>query len=328
MENQAKTMKAAVYSSYGPPEIVRLEEILCPTPKAGEVLVKVMFSSVNRTDCGFRSAEYFISRFWSGLWKPNFSVLGCEFSGIVEEVGQGVSQFKKGDRVFGFNDQTFGGHAEFLIQKENDAIALIPEGVSFETAAVLTEGAHYALVDIKASGIVSGQKALVYGATGAIGSAAIQILKSMNVFVVAVVNSKNYQTIQNLGVVDELWDYQTRDFTQTQHRFNLVLDAVGKSSFGVCKKLMTENGIYISTELGKNWENVWLPMLKPFMKGPRVMFPMPSITKSDVEFLGELASQGFLKPLVDRSYPLDQIVEAYRYVETGQKLGNVLLKIN
>lgn len=320
-------MKAAIYTEYGPPENVKITTLPRPVPQAKEVLIKVKASTVNRTDCGFRSAEYFISRFWSGLFKPNKPVLGCDFAGEIAELGDGVTQYKVGDKVFGFNDKTFGGHQEYLIQAEDAPMDFIPEGISFETAAALTEGSHYALFNIRASGIKPGQKAMVYGATGAIGSAALQLLKSMDIWVTAVCPTKQVELIKSIGA-DEVFDFQTQDFRTTTHRFDLVIDAVGKSSFGECKKVLVENGIYISTELGKNWENVWLPLMKPLMKGPSVMFPLPVISKEDVCYLGNLAKEGKFKPLIDRIYPLDQIVEAYNYVETGQKVGNVVLKID
>lgn len=317
-------MKAVVYKKYGPPEVAQLAEVEKPMAKANEILVKVYASTVNRTDAGFRSAEYFISRFWSGLLRPKYPILGCEFAGSIEEIGRDVSAFKKGDRVFGFNDKSFGGHGEYLTIAENDAIAHIPANLPFDEAAPITEGAHYALCSIKASKIKSGQQAMVYGATGAIGSAAVQLLKYFNVHVTAVCNTKNVALIASLGA-DVVIDYQTRDFTMTNKRFDFIFDAVGKSSFGQCKPLLTEKGVYISTELGKNGENVFLALTTPFMGGKRVLFPLPSINKDVVCFLKDLVVKGIYKPVIDRKYTLVQITEAYKYVESGQKTGNVVL---
>ena len=317
-------MKAVVYKKYGPPEVAQLAEVEKPVAKANEILVKVYASTVNRTDAGFRSAEYFISRFWSGLLRPKYPILGCEFAGSIEEIGRDVSAFKKGDRVFGFNDKSFGGHGEYLTIAENDAIAHIPANLPFDEAAPITEGAHYALNNIKASKIKSGQQAMVYGATGAIGSAAVQLLKYFNVHVTAVCNTKNVALIASLGA-DVVIDYQTRDFTMTNKRFDFIFDAVGKSSFGQCKPLLTEKGVYISTELGKNGENVFLALTTPFMGGKRVLFPLPSINKDVVCFLKDLVVKGIYKPVIDRKYTLVQITEAYKYVESGQKTGNVVL---
>lgn len=319
-------MKAIVYTKYGPPEVAQLMEVASPTPKDNEVLVKVYASTVNRTDTGFRSAEYFVSRFWSGLLRPKFQILGCEFAGIIEAVGATVTTFKPGDKVFGFNDTSFGGHAEYLTIPESNAIAHIPEGTSFELAAAITEGAHYALVDIRAAKVTAGQQVLVYGATGAIGSAAVQLLKHVGAIVTAVCDTKNVALVKALGA-DTVIDYKTRDFTKTENKYAFIFDAVGKSSFGQCKPLLTSKGIYISTELGKNGENIWYALTSPLLGGKKLLFPIPSITKEDVLFLKALVESGAFKPVIDSHYPLEQIVAAYKYVESGQKTGNVVIKI-
>ena len=191
-------MKAAVYSRYGPPEVAQLMEVPQPIPNDKQLLVKVYASSVNRTDSGFRSANYFISRFWTGLLKPKYPILGCEFAGVVEEIGQLVTSFKKGDKVFGFNDKTCGGHGEYLTIDESDAVITMPESYSFDAAAVISEGAHYALVDIRAAKVTRGQHVMVYGATGAIGSAAVQLLKHFGAKVTAVCNTKNVGLVTSL----------------------------------------------------------------------------------------------------------------------------------
>ena len=319
-------MKAAIHTRYGPPEIVEVKDIPKPTPKENEVLIKVHASTVNRTDSGFRSAEYFVSRFFSGLFRPKHQTLGCEFAGVIEEIGSKVTSFKTGDKVFGFNDSTFGGHAEFLIINENAAITTLPHNLDFYAAAPITEGAHYALNNIRASKIQKGQNALVYGATGAIGSAAVQLLRHFGANVTAVSNTKNVELVKSLGA-DVVIDYQTQDFTQTKTKFHFIFDAVGKSSFHQCKPLLTEKGVYISTELGKNAENVFLAISTSFSKGKKVLFPIPAITKEDVIFLKQLAESGEFKPVIDRYYTLDEVVEAYNYVETGQKTGNVVLRV-
>ncbi|MEY3450622.1 MAG: hypothetical protein RL711_447 [Bacteroidota bacterium] len=318
-------MKANVYTQYGPPEVVNLVSIDKPIPTEKEVLLKVYAGTVNRTDAGFRSAEYFISRFWSGLFKPKHQVLGNEFAGIIEAIGSEVTSFNVGDKVFGYNDKTCGGHGEYLCIAESDAITVMPSNFSFEEAAPLTEGAHYALNNIKAAKVSAGQHVLVYGATGAIGSAAVQLLKYFGAHVTAVCNTKNVALIQSLGA-DVVIDYQTQDFTQTAQRFDFLFDAVGKSSFGQCKPLLKKKGIYISTELGKNGENIWLALITPLLGGKKILFPIPSINKEDVIFFKTLAEKGLFKPVIDRHYTLDQIVEAYHYVESGQKTGNVVIR--
>lgn len=319
-------MKAIVYTKYGPPEVAQLKEVPKPAPKENEILVKVYSSTVNRTDAGFRSAEYFISRFWSGLFRPKIQILGSEFSGVVEEIGQRVTTFKKGDQVFGFNDKTFGGHGEYLTIEENAAVAKMPENYGFDEAAALTEGSHYALVNIRAAKVQKGQKVLVNGATGAIGSAAVQLLKHFGAHVTAVCNTKNVSLVQCLGA-DIVIDYENQNFADTHQKFDFIFDAVGKSSFRKCKPLLTKKGIYISTELGKNGVNVLLAFTTPLWKGRRLLFPIPTINKQDVIFLRDMAETNQFRPVIDRIYNFNQIVEAYKYVETGQKTGNVILKI-
>ena len=319
-------MKASVYTKYGPPEVVKLMEVPKPLPKDEEVLIRVYASTVNRTDAGFRSAEYFVSRFWTGLLRPKYQILGCEFAGIIEETGKAVKTFKKGDKVFGFNDKSCGGHGEYLAIAETDALAIMPDNYGFDEAAAITEGAHYALADIRAARVKPGQNVLVYGATGAIGSAAVQLLKHFGAIVTAVCNTKNVALVQSLGASIVI-DYQTQDFTATDNKFEFIFDAVGKSSFGQCKPLLTKKGIYISTELGRNGENILLALTTPLWGGKKLLFPLPSITKNDVQFLRELVQKGEFKPVIDRHYKLDQIVEAYKYVESGQKTGNVILQM-
>ena len=319
-------MKAAVYKQYGTPEVVKLEEVDKPTPRSNEVLVEVYATTVNRTDCGFRSAEYFISRIFSGLIKPKFRILGNEFAGVIEAVGKDVTLLNVGDKVFGYNDTKFGAHAEYMTIAETDAITTLPDGVTFEQAAPITEGAHYALCDIRAAKVKGGNNVMIYGASGAIGSAAVQLVKYFGAIVTAVCNTQNVEVVRSLGA-DQVIDYLTQDFTKTDQKFDLIFDAVGKSSFGKCKPLLKRNGTYISTELGKNSENVFLALLTPILGGKKVLFPLPTIKKEDVVFLKELVESGKYKPLVDRSYPLDKIVDAYKYVETRQKVGNVVITL-
>ncbi len=319
-------MKAIINTEYGPPEVVKLMEVDKPIPKDNEVLIKVYATTVNRTDCGFRSAEYFISRFFSGLFRPKNKTLGNEFAGEIEMVGKDVTLFKTGDKVFGYNDTTFGAHAEYMIMAQHDAITKMPGNVSYEEAAPITEGAHYALCDIRAAKIKPGQKILINGATGAIGSAAVQLVKYFGAEVTAVCNTKNVDLVKSLGA-DVVIDYTKQDFTKIPQTFDVVFDAVGKSSFGRCKRLLNKNGIYMSTELGKNSQNIFLALITPLLGGKKVIFPIPTITKEDVVFLKELVENNTYKPVIDRRYTLEQIVEAYRYVETGQKTGNVVITL-
>jgi NADPH:quinone reductase-like Zn-dependent oxidoreductase len=202
----------------------------------------------------------------------------------------------------------------------------MPTNSTFEEAAPITEGGHYALVDIRAAKVVSGQKVLVNGATGAIGSAAVQVCRFFGAEVTAVCDTKNIELLKSLGA-NEVIDYKKQDFTKLDQTFDFVFDAVGKSSFGKCKPILKSNGIYISTELGKGGQNPFLALITPLLGGKKLLFPIPTISKDDVIFLKELVVAGKYKPVIDRRYPLEQVIDAYRYVETGQKIGNVVITL-
>lgn len=319
-------MKAIVYKKYGPPSVAQMAEVDKPVPKENEVLIKIHAATVNRTDCGFRSANYFIVRFFAGLVYPKNKILGCEFAGTVEATGKNVQLFKTGDRVFGYDDVRFGGHAQYKVMKEDDCLATMPANMTYEEAAPITEGSHYAHCDIKAAKIKAGQNILINGATGAIGSAAVQLVKYYGASVTAVCNTKNVELVKSLGA-DTVIDYTKEDFTQLNELFDVVFDAVGKSSYGKCKRLLKKNGIYMSTELGYMSQNPFLALITPLLGGRKVLFPIPTICKEDVEFLKELVVTGKFKPVIDRCYNLDEIVDAYTYVETGEKVGNVVIAV-
>ncbi|MFB2119920.1 NAD(P)-dependent alcohol dehydrogenase [Parapedobacter sp. 2B3] len=319
-------MKAAKYTRYGPPEVVSVVETDKLQPGPNEVLIKIHATTVNRTDCGFRSAEYFVSRFWSGLFRPHTTVLGNEFAGEIAAVGEEVTLFHIGDRVFGYDDSRFGGHAEYKVVAENSTLSLIPDCVAYHEAAPITEGAHYALANIRAAKVKAGQQVLVNGATGAIGSAAVQLLRYFGAYVTAVCATPHVDLVKHLGA-DVVVDYLATDFTRTNQKFDFIFDAVGKSSFRQCKPLLEKNGIYVSTELGKNGENVPLAILTPIFGGRKVIFPIPGFNTEDIQLLGKLVTEGHFKPVIDRRYSLNQIVDAYRYVETGQKIGNVVIDV-
>lgn len=319
-------MKAAVSTGYGPPEVVRIAELEKPTAGDNDVLVKVHATTVNRTDCGVRGGKPFVLRFFTGLVRPRATVLGTEFAGEVEAVGGGVTSFQVGDRVFGYNEGPFGAHAEYVVIRDLDRLATMPTNLTYEEAAPGTEGSHYALGLIKVAKIQSGQDVLVYGATGAIGSAAVQLLKSLGARVTAVCDTKNVELVKGLGA-DRVVDYTTRDFTADDRGYDVVLDAVGKSTFGRCRRLLKPAGIYVSTDLGPLGQNVILPLVTRLFGGKRVIFPLPRYDHGWVIRLKGLIESGEFKPVIDRRYSLDQIVEAYRYVETGQKIGNVVISV-
>jgi NADPH:quinone reductase-like Zn-dependent oxidoreductase len=317
-------MKAAVHTRYGPPEVVRVSEVEKPTPKDNQVLVKVHATTVNRTDCACRAAKPFFMRFFTGLVGPRATVLGNEFAGVVEAVGSGVTSFEVGNRVFGYNEGPFGAHAEYITIPEGASMATMPANSTFEEAAPGTEGSHYALSFIRAAKIQSGQDVLVYGATGAIGSAAVQLLKSLGANVTAVCDTAHVGLVRGLGA-DRVVDYTAEDFTEDEQRYDVVIDSVGKSSFSQCKRLLKPDGSYLSSELGPHAQNPFLALIAPLRGGKKVLFPIPKHDQEMVEYFKELIESGKFKPVIDRAYPLDQIVEAYRYVETGQKTGNVVI---
>jgi NADPH:quinone reductase-like Zn-dependent oxidoreductase len=317
-------MKAAVYTRYGPPEVVRVIEVEKPAPGDGEVLVKVHATTVNRTDSGWRSAGPFISRFFTGLRKPRAKVLGNEFAGEVEAIGAGVDAFAVSDRVFGF--KPYGAHTEYLTIAQDATIATIPNGLSYEQAAPSTEGAHYALTALGGAKPRSGQDVLVHGATGAIGSAAVQLLKSLGARVTAVTFTEYVELVKGLGA-DRVIDSTAEDFTRDEQTYDLVFDAVGKSTFGACRRGLKPRGIYTSTDPGPYWQNAALVLVTPLFRGRKVTFAVPKIDQATVSYLKGLIESGQFRPLIDRTYPLDRIVEAYRYVETGRKVGNVVISV-
>lgn len=319
-------MKACINNKYGPPSVVSIGTIEQPIPTENQVLVKVHASTINRTDCGFRSAEYVISRLFSGLINPKNKVLGSEFSGEIVAKGKNVIDFELGDKVFGFDDKNFGSHAEFKVIEATGCIAKIPNNVDLEMAAAIYEGSHYALCDIRAAKVEQGQKVLVNGATGGIGSAAVQLLNYFGAEVTAVCDTKNINLVESLGA-ERVIDYTKEDFSQLSMEFDFVFDAVGKSSFTKCKKILKPSGIYISTELGTYGSNVYLALLTPWFSRKKVLFPLPYSNKEDLLFFKKLVEEGHFKPVIDRTFEMKDVVAAYEYVETGMKTGNVVLKI-
>ncbi len=317
-------MKAIVWTKYGPPEVLQLRDVEKPTPKDNEVLVKVYATTVNRTDCGFLRARPFFIRLFSGLIKPRRMSLGNEFAGKIEAVGKDVTSFDVGDKVFGYDDNYLGAHAEYMTTPEGGLLTTMPANMSYEEAAPITEGAHYALGNIRKANIQSGQSILINGATGAIGSAAVQLAKYFGADVTAVCNSENVALVKSLGA-DEVIDYTKEDFTKNGQTYDVVFDAVGKSSFRRCKALLKPGGIYMSTELGFFAQNPFLALWTSKFGSKKVLFPIPKNRKEDAIFFKELVEAGKYKPVIDRKYPLEQIVEAARYVETGQKTGNVVI---
>lgn len=320
-------MRAAVHTRYGPPDVVRIENVERPAVTDDGVLVRVHATTVNRTDCAYRAARPFFMRLFTGLVRPRVTILGNEFAGVVDAVGGAVTTFAVGDRVFGYTEGPFGAHADYLAMPETGSIATMAENATFAEAAASTEGSHYALAQIRAAKIGAGHAVLVYGATGAIGSAAVQLAKGRGATVTAVCGTADLELVRGLGA-DRVVDYTAEDFTRDTRRYDVVLDAVGKSSFGRCRPLLKPGGIYLSTELGAGAQNPFLALVGSVRGGTRVMFPIPTHDQAMIVYLRGLIDAGTFTPVIDRSYPLDRIVDAYRYVETGQKTGNVVISLD
>jgi NADPH:quinone reductase-like Zn-dependent oxidoreductase len=317
-------MKAAVRDRYGPPEILRILEIEKPRPGRNELLIRVHASTVNRTDCGILRGEPFILRFFTGLRRPAKCITGTEFAGEVEAVGQDVRVFRPGDRVFGFNDSGMASNAAYLVCSEEGTLALIPNEISYELAAASLEGAHYAYNFLRKVNIGDGARVLVNGATGAIGSAMVQLLKHFGAEITAVCRGEHFDLIRNLGA-SRLIDYTADDFTGIDDTFPFIFDAVGKSTFGKCRHLLAKGGVYISSELGPWAQNPILAVFTRVFGNRKVKFPIPTDIKGSIAFIAKLMDQGEFAPLLDRRYTLEEIADAYRYVETGQKVGNVVI---
>lgn len=319
-------MKAVIYTAYGTPDVLQIKEVYKPVPKDNEVLVCIKATTVNRTDCAMLRAKPFIMRFGTGLFKPNKPVLGTEFAGEIESVGAAVTSYKAGDKVFGFNDMGLSAYAQYMTIEADKALAIMPENVSYEQAAASCEGAHYAYNMINKVKFKAGQKVLVNGASGGIGSAAVQLLKYFCADVVAVCNTKNLELVKGLGA-ERVIDYTDADFTKEAEKYDFIFDAAGKSSFGKCKPLLNPGGVYISSEPGWMAENIFLALAAPLMGSRKVIFPIPKDIKGSIQLIKKLMEEGKFKTVIDRTYPLEKIPEAFSYVLTGQKTGNVVISL-
>jgi NADPH:quinone reductase-like Zn-dependent oxidoreductase len=268
-----------------------------------------------------------VFRFFTGLFKPRYATTGTDFAGQIEQVGKKVTSFKVGNRVWGFNDHGMPSHAEYIVLTADSNIAMMPDSWDYTQIVACGEGAHYARNFINKVELKAGQNAVVNGATGGIGSALVQMLTHFGIQVTAVCGTPHLDLVKSLGAV-KLYDYWKEDFTHDTEKYDYVLDAVGKSSFGKCKPLLKPKGIYISSELGEHSENLYLPMTTWFSKGQKVIFPMPMDIKKSLAFMTKLIELGHFKPVMDRIYPLEDIAEAFRYVLSGQKIGNVVISMD
>jgi NADPH:quinone reductase-like Zn-dependent oxidoreductase len=317
------TMRVVVYDRYGPPEVLRLEEVERPVPQDDEVLVRVRATTVTRTDTGLRSAEFFISRFYTGLRRPKQRTPGVELAGEVEAVGSAVREFAVGDRVFGVRS---GAHAELVCVRESGALAHVPAGLGLEEAAALCDGAALALACLRTAGDLDGRSVLVYGASGAVGTAAVQLAKHFGARVTAVCNTKNVELVGSIGA-DEVIDYEHEDFTKNGSAYDVVFDAVGKHSFRRARRSLKQGGTFVETDLGFMWHVPLAALATRWIGTKRVRLGITKYSKADALLLKELVEAGEFTPVIDRRYPLEDVVEASRYVETGQKTGNVVLVV-
>ena len=316
-------MRAVVHDEYGPPEVLRLETCERPAPKDDEVLVRVHATTVNLTDCHMRGAYPVIWRFMIGFRRPRQRILGSEFAGIVEAVGSAVTGFAVGDRVFGAKQ---GAHAEYICVREAGLIAHVPGGLSFEEATAVTDGGHQGRAPLLRANVGEGTRLLIYGASGSCGTAAVQIARHLGAHVTAVCGTKNVELVRSLGA-DVVHDYQRgADFTQDGEVYDVVLDAVGFLPYRRARKALKPGGLFLATELGFMWQNPALVLLTK-RSSKRLIFTMSKRTQEDVVFFKELIERGEYRPVIDRTYPLEEAAEAHRYVETRQKTGNVVLTV-
>jgi len=316
-------MRAVVHDRYGPPEVLRLEDVPRPVPKDDEVLVKVRATSVTRTDCGFRGAEPFFARIFTGLLRPKRRIPGLELAGEVEAVGADVSDFEVGDEVFGIRG---GANAEYVCVRESGVLARKPAGMSYEEAAAVCDGALLALSCLKPMSELRGKNVVIYGASGSIGTAAVQLAKHFGAHVTAVCNTKNVELVRSLGA-DVVVDYQQEDFTKNGETYDVIFDAVGKHSFRRSRHSLKRGGIFITTDLGFMWHAPLVALATRWIGDKRAAIGIGRYRKEDVLLLKELIEAGKYRAVIDRRYPLEQVVEATKYVETQQKTGNVVLTV-
>ncbi|MDH5325621.1 MAG: NAD(P)-dependent alcohol dehydrogenase [Gammaproteobacteria bacterium] len=323
-------MKALRYTHYGDPtQVLSIVETNEPHPKDIELLIRVVATTVNRTDYATVKGIPFFARLITGVFGPKRPIPGTEFSGEVLSVGERVTQFKPGDRVFGFSDSGTNAHAQYLTSPE-EFVRLIPDGISFSHAVAGLEGVHYAYNFINKVTIEAGQRVLVIGAVGGIGSAALQLLVHFGVLVTAVCSAEKKEAALSLGAIDVI-DYTAEDFTQCGRRFDFVFDTAGKSSFFQCYGLLKPGGVYLSSELGDWSQNLFLPtvtfVIKPLLQSKKTVFPVPVKLQESLDLIHQLMACSKFKAVIGAEYPFEQIVEAYQYVGQGHKSGSVVIRV-
>jgi NADPH:quinone reductase-like Zn-dependent oxidoreductase len=317
-------MKAVVHEAYGPPEVLHIEDVERPVPREDEVLIRIHATTVSRTDCALRAGEPFFSRFITGVRRPRRRILGSDLAGEVAQIGRTVTEFKVGDRVFGIKPWKFGAHAEFICMREDAALAGMPADVSFDEAAAVCDGGILALNCLRPGRVRSGQSVLVNGASGSIGTAGVQLAKAFGADVTGVCSAANVELVRSLGA-REVIDYTSEDFTKNGETYDVIFDAVGGLAFSRCKDSLKPGGVYLPTD---GLRNLMLAAWTGRNADRKVVFDIPpKFTKKDVVFFRQLMEAGRYRAVIDRRYPLDDVVEATKYVELHQKTGNVVLTV-
>jgi NADPH:quinone reductase-like Zn-dependent oxidoreductase len=331
-------VKAIVYTEYGPPEVLHLTEVEKPAPKENEVLIRIHATSVNYGDMaarnfkGISSGEFnmpfplwLLSKVFFGWTKPKISILGSEFAGEVESVGKGVTKFKQGDPVFGYLGQNMGAYAEYLCLPEDGVLTIKPDNVTFEEAAVVPMGAIMAWFLLGKVGVQPGQKVMINGASGSIGSAAVQIAKHLGAEVTGVCSTRRLDFVKSLGA-DRVIDYTEKDFTQSGETYDLIFDVLGKGSFERAKDSLTENGRYLNASF--KGRQLFEMLRTSISGGKKVICAIAPGSVEDLVAVKELMEAGKIKAIIDRSFPLEQAAKAHRYVEDGHKKGHVAIRVN
>jgi NADPH:quinone reductase-like Zn-dependent oxidoreductase len=324
-------MKAVLHTKYGPPDELQLKEVEKPVPRDNEVLIKIHASTVTTSDCNVRNFTFvpksfmLFARIMFGLKKPKINILGIDLAGEIEAVGKDVKLFKEGDQVFGSPGSRFGAHAEYISMPEKGALIKKPTNLSYEEAAAISLAGSTALFFIRDLGkIQAGQKILIHGASGAIGTYAVQLARYYGAEVTGVCSATNAEMVKSLGA-DKVIDYTKEDFTKSDERYDFVFGVVGKTTFSECKDLLKQKGIYLENML--ELKDMLRMMWTSIFGGKKIKGGVSRESVENLNFFLELIKAGKLKPVIDRSYPLEQIVEAFQYVEQGHKKGNVIITV-
>ena len=317
-------MQAWTHHRYGPPDVLQREELPVPTPGPKDILLRVFATTVNRTDCGLRSAEYVVSRLFSGIFKPKRPVLGSEFAGEVVALGAQVARFKVGDQVFGYDDLRFGAYAEYMITSADGGVALLPKGWSYTDAVALTEGIHCAWCDLKAAHVGTGSQVLVNGATGAIGSGAVQLAVSLGAEVTAVCSHRNVDLVREVGA-HHVIDYGQTELLQLDARFDTFFDVFGNYRFDRVRHLLTRRGTYVQTIPSAR---IAKDSLLTLGRRQRARLVVVRSRRAQLDWLRQHIDGGRLRVVIDRSYPLDEAAEAHRYLATKRARGKVVLAVD